>query len=296
MKKKYQIPIIISIILLLILYIINANLIIKNILDYTNLFINKLFPTTFIIYILSSILIDYEIINILSTKRTNGNIIYVTLMSILSGFPSGVKYTKDLLDKNLITKETGNYLITYTNFPNPLFLLGSISTVLNKKLTLKLFIIIIISNLLIAIIFKPKKLSNNENKYKLEKKIDFSTSLKNATNNSIKTLLIIYSTSLFFYLISVIINKYFSLVPINYIILNSFLDLTKGIFSTTLLSNIKIRAYIILVFLSFGSISIHMQIKSIISDTSLKYKNYLLGRIIQVLIASFLFFLITKNN
>lgn len=296
MKKKYQITIIISIILLLVLYIINANLIIKNILDYTNLFINKLFPTTFIIYILSSILIDYEIINLLSTKKLNGNIIYITLMSMISGFPSGVKYTKDLLDKNLITKETGNYLITYTNFPNPLFLLGSISSILTKSLTIKIFIIIIISNLLIAIIFKPKKISNIENKYKSQNTIDFATSLKKATNNSIKTLLIIYSTSIFFYLISVIINKYTSLTPINYILLNSSLDLTKGVFSTTLLSNIKIRAYIILFFLSFGSISIHMQIKSIISDTSLKYKNYLLGRILQVLIASFLFLLITKNN
>ena len=53
MKKNYQLLMIIFIVILLGTYIINSDLIIKSILDYTNVFITKLFPASFIIYILS---------------------------------------------------------------------------------------------------------------------------------------------------------------------------------------------------------------------------------------------------
>lgn len=290
MKKNYQTPIILIILILLILYLSNATIIVKNILDYTNLFLTKLFPTSFIIFIIASILIDYGIINEISKLKLNGNIIYVTLMSFISGFPSGAKYTKELLDKNLITTNTANYLITYTSFPNPIFILGTVSTILNQSISIKLWISLILSNILIALIFKSKKESsqimlNN-------KEPNFSLSLRNATYNAIKTLLVVYSSSLFFYLITVIINHYITLSPLNYIILNGAFDITKGIFSTPIISNINIRAVIILIFLSMGSLSIHIQTKSIIADTPIKYKNYLLGRFLQTIFSLIIFILI----
>lgn len=290
MKKNYHSLVIIFIVILLSTYIINSNLIIKSILEYTNIFITKLFPASFIIYILSSILIDYGIINYLSKLKLNGAVIYITIMSFISGFPSGAKYTKELLEKDLITTEEANFLITYTNFSNPIFLLGSISSVLTKKIAIKILVITIISNFIIYLLFR---VNGKKNIITISTaKVNFSTSLKNGTIGAIKTLLIVYSSSLFFYLISVIINKYIFLRPINYVIVNSFFDLTKGIFSTALLSDVTTRTLLILIFLSFGSLSIHIQVKSIISDTSIKYKNYLLGRILQVIISIVIFFII----
>lgn len=290
MKKNYQLLMIIFILILLGTYIINSDLIIKSILDYTNVFITKLFPASFIIYILSSILIDYGIINYLSKLKLNGAIAYITIMSFISGFPSGAKYTKELLEKKLISEEEANYLVTFTNFSNPIFLLGAVSNILTRKIAIKILIISIISNFIIYLIFKKKAKNNID--IILCTKNNFSLSLKNGTNSAIKTLLIVYSSSLFFYLISVIINHYIFFSPINYILVSGFFDLTKGIFSTALISDITIRTLLILIFLSFGSISIHIQVKSIISDTSIKYKNYLLGRIIQLLISIFIFFVI----
>lgn len=290
MKKNYQRLILLTLLVLLISYLLNATIIVKSIIEYTNLFITKLFPTSFIIYIISSILIDYGIINEISKLKLNGNVFYVTLMSLISGFPSGAKYTKELLDKDLITTNTANYLIMYTSFPNPIFILGSVSSILNKALALKILIAIIISNFFIAFLFRskiePSKVFANHSNS------DFSLSLKNATYSAIKTLLIVYSSSLFFYLITVIINHYITLSPINYIILNGIFDLTKGIFSTPIIANINIRAIIILILLSIGSISIHIQTKSIIADTSIKYKNYLLARILQTIFALIIFFIL----
>ena len=61
---------------LLILYIKESNLIIKEYLNYTNLFITKLLPSVFIIYILSDLLINYGIINLLKTNIGFGKCVY----------------------------------------------------------------------------------------------------------------------------------------------------------------------------------------------------------------------------
>lgn len=291
MKKTYQRIIIITFLLtLLILYTINSTLIIKSIIDYTKLFITKLFPTNFIFFMLSTILIDQGLIELINNKlKLNGSIFYVTIMSILSGIPSGSKYTKDLLDKGLISNKTANYLLSFTHFPNPMFVLNTVTILLNKTLALKILICLILSNLIIALIFKPPKkevIIINDSPSK-----DFSESLSKAIIDSLKVILIIYGTSVFFYLITVIINKYLTLNVLSHVLLNGIFDLTKGLFSISLLSNKLLKSLLIIIFFSFGSLSIHIQIKSIITNTSLKYKYFILGRLLQILFATILFLL-----
>lgn len=291
MKKTYQRIIIITFLLtLLILYTINSTLVIKSILDYTNLFITKLFPTNFVFFMLSTILIDQGLIELINNKlKLNGSIFYVTIMSILSGIPSGSKYTKDLLEKDLISTKTANYLLAFTHFPNPMFVLNTVTILLNKTIALKILISLILSNLIIALIFKPSKkevITINDSPSK-----DFSESLSKAIIDSLKVILIIYGASVFFYLITVIINKYLTLNVLSHVLLNGIFDLTKGLFSISLLSNKLLKSLLIIIFFSFGSLSIHIQIKSIITNTSLKYKYFILGRLLQILFATILFLL-----
>ena len=202
MKKKYQSNLILMfLITILTLYIVNSNLIIIGIIDYTKLFLTKLFPTSFIIFTISSLLINYQLIELLShITKSNCSIIYVTIMSMISGFPSGTKYTKELYEKNYITKDIGNYLLTYTHFPNPLFVLGPVKAIIkNQIITIKLFVALILSNLIISIIFKRKSTLTELPKYSQE---SFSKSLNKAIFSSLKTIILVYGTSLFFYLIS----------------------------------------------------------------------------------------------
>lgn len=292
MKKTYQRIIIITFLLtLLILYTINSTLIIKSIIDYTKLFYTKLFPTNFIFFMLSTILIDQGLIELINNKlKLNGSIFYVTIMSILSGIPSGSKYTKDLLDKGLISNKTANYLLSFTHFPNPMFVLNTVTILLNKAIAIKILISLILSNLIIALIFKPSKkeainITDSPSK-------DFSQSLSKAIIDSLKIILIIYGTSVFFYLITVIINKYLTLNVLSHVLLNGIFDLTKGLFSLSLLSNKLLKSLLIIIFFSFGSLSIHIQIKSIITNTSLKYKYFIFGRLLQILFATILFLLL----
>lgn len=293
MKKNNQSNFIITVLICLtILYLLNSSLITKQILIYTKLFIEKLFPSSFLFFTLSTLLIEFHVVEKLNKllKKDSASL-YIVIMSLISGFPSGSKYIKELLEKNLITKTTANYLIKFTHFPNPIFILGPVSLLFPKrKYGIIILASIILSNFLIALINKPQEksllpITNKEIK-------PFAKILPLSILSSLKTITIIYGTSLFFYLISIMINHYLKLKPLGYIIINGIFDLTNGIFSTSLISNQNLKAILIILFISFGSISIHMQTKSIISDTKIHYKNFLLGRIYQTILAITIFSLL----
>ena len=102
-------------------------------------------------------------------------------------------------------------------------------------------------------------------------------------------------TTIFSFLISGIITNYINLNTFFKIFINGLFDLTLGI---TTLKNISIpiifKSILILSFICFGSISVHLQVSSIIDNKRVKYKNFLLGRIASIGIALVLF-LIMKN-
>ena len=256
-------------------------------LDYSKLFITKLLPVSFPFFILSTLLIEYGITNLIPFASSS---FYVFFLSLISGFPSGAKYTKDLFLKKQINEEEANQCLKFTHFPNPLFVLGTISSTLNDSLLAKkIYLAIFLSNFTLFL------LSKKEKKVPLEKsnaKKDFSTALSSAITSSSKTILLIYGTSLFFYLLSIAFTKHLSFSCYLFVFVNGIFDLTKGIFSTTLLQDVTLRAYFILLFVSLGGISIHMQTKSILLDTPLSYRSFFKGRIIGTILSLIFFTLL----
>lgn len=293
-KTLKRIIIILFLVLLLILYLINSTLIIKSIISYSKLFLTKLFPVSFIFFTISSLLIDFGLIQLISYYlKLNTSTLYIFIMSLISGFPSGAKYTKELLEKNLLTSSEANKIIMSTHFPNPLFVLGTVNLIIdNKVLSIKILISLILSNILLFLLFKDKNKTdfsfNNSNSN------NFSFSLQKAITSSFTVLETIYGTSLFFYLVATIISHYLSLTPFYYVLLNGLFDLTKGISSLILLSNSLTKAILAICFISFGGIAIHMQVKSILTDTSIKYKNFLYGRFLGTFFALIIFLIIYK--
>jgi len=290
MNKTYKrILILVTLLLLLLLYLLNSTLIITEFINYTNLFMTKLLPVTFIFFICTSLLLEYGIIELLNKLfKINTTTFYIILISLISGFPSGSKYIKDLYQKNLISIDTANKLLMCTHFPNPLFILGTVNSIINNNiLTINILISIILSNLIILILNPPKNKNSLNNTY--TPPLSFATSLSNSIIKTSKIILIIYGNSIFFYLIATIITKYLNLNIHGFIILNGLFDLTKGITSTSLISNNILKSYYIISFISLGGISIHMQVKSILSDTHINYKYFFIGRIISTLISLLIF-------
>ena len=277
MKKSYRrFFILVILFIFLILYILKANTFKDCFIQYTELFFEHLFPASFPFFIISSLLIDYGLVEIISFIFPNSAAIYTFFLSMISGFPSGAKISKELYVKKKISKEMVSEILLFSHFPNPLFLLGSVSNILGDySLAVKLLISILFSNSILFLLANKKK---EEFSYSEERFSSFSMSLKLAIIEGAKTMLLIYGTSLFFYLICTCITQYIVLPPLLYVFLCGIFDLTQGVFSTTILTNPIIRAYFILFFMSFGSLSIHLQVKGILEDNS-NYYAFLKGRI-----------------
>lgn len=281
------------------------NIITTEILEALKVFINTLFPSIFPFFLVSDLLISYNFPITLNkylkgvTKRifhVEGASSFVIIMSMLSGFPSGAKYIKTLLDRKLIDIDEANYLITFTHFANPLFVL-TVTKGLFKSTRLSYIILICmyLSNLILGFIIRPKQIKNNKKSLVPLKVPNFSTNLTSSIISSSKLLVIILGNTCFFYIVTGLITKLFHHNQLVTILINGFFDITRGITSLTNLSGfITLKAILILTFLAFGGININMQVASIISNSNIKYTNFLIGRLCQCAISIVIFLTISK--
>lgn len=300
MKKN---NIIIFIILIFIFEILtNSQYIMSSVKTSFDIWKNNLFPALFPMFVFSSILIDFGIIEVIEKSKNkflnkifniNSSSIFILIMSIFSGFPSSAKYIKELYEKKLINEYEAEKIILFSHFSNPMFIIGTISlSFLNNK---NLCFIIIFShyivNILIGIFLRNyhKNEDNDNNDKIIKKEIPIGTSITNSVLNSINTLLLILGTVTFFLIITTIIDINFNL-PLNIkTFIFSITEMTQGIKHISLLNiSLKLKCVFISMLLSFGGLSVHLQTFSIINDLKLKYKNYLIARIIHSILSGIL--------
>ena len=71
------------------------------------------------------------------------------------------------------------------------------------------------------------------------------------------------------------------------------MDLTSGISLVPNLSiSLELKGLIMLIFITFGSLSVHLQVINAIKSTNLSYANFFIGRILETVIAVSLFFVL----
>lgn len=300
MKKKYQELFAVLIILFLYLGIfINPSLIIESGISSINIFKTKLFPSIFPFFVLASLLLELGIATKISNKlnpifkrlfHVEGNSSFIILVSIISGFPSGSKYVVESYKNKTINKTTANYLLTFTHFANPLFILGTCGLILNSlSLAYKILIIQIISNLILGIILRPKEIISSKKINNYQNK-SFLKALPKAINDAIKLLLFMLGSITFFMFFSKLLTSFLSLNPFFETIITGILDMTSGISLVPSINTTNyIRGLIVLTFITFGSFSVHLQVLNNIKEEDLEYKYFFFGRIIETAIALLLY-------
>ena len=237
--------------------------------------------------------------------KINGTGAFIIILSILSGFPSSAKYTKELYLNGEINDKEATKLLTFTHFSNPLFILGTLSITFlnNKEIGMCILISHYIGNLFIGLIFRNYYISKKDTtKVSLKNAIismnssrtnkSFGQMLSNAITSSISTLLLILGTVTIFLVLTTLINNNLSVSPYYKSIINGIFEMTQGL---KYLSMLKIPLYkqalISVFFISFGGLSVHMQVLSIISDTKIKYFPYFISRILHASISTIIFFI-----
>jgi sporulation integral membrane protein YlbJ len=308
MKMKVKIInllVIISCLIVLFEVIFNRIIVFDTISYSLNMWINSIIPSLAPFFIISDILINYNITNYIPkfirkflTKLFNvsDNVLTIFFLSIVSGFPTSARNVKTMYEMGIITNKEASHALTFTHFSNPLFILGTVSVFFLHNDTYGLIILIshYISNIILGIILRKYNTISkiNYNNQKQTKKI-FSNIFINSIKKSIDTLLMILGTLTCFLVLSTIIINKINLNLYNSTILKGILEITMGLKS---LANLNIpdiyKVVISSMFISFGGLSVHMQVLSFLVDTDISYKPFFISRIIHFTIAGIISYLL----
>lgn len=307
MKGKYTNFIICSFLLLFLIEIFDHTKFIINVFYEASIsWYKNLIPTLFPFFIITDLLSNYGFINFISKifgqimvifklpKKTS----YALFMSMASGFPGNSKLIKELLETGEITSQEASKLLTFTHFSNPLFIIGTIGLIFlnNQKIGLLILIVHYLTNFITGFLFRNiYKETSVINKKKERTTLPFITVLLKSINNAVNTMFLIYGIIIFTSLLTNIITINLNLSSFQKSLLTSFLEITQGL---KLIANeplnISIKTSLITFFLSFGGISIHMQVMGILANYKINYYLYLLARIIHASIASLLVYFILQ--
>lgn len=263
----------------------------NSLLDTLNIWLYKVLPSLFVFNILSSILINFKIIDffyflftplkkILKFETDEAFNIFIT--SIFNGNPSTILLINQRLDNNLITIKDANCLLKCASFLNPLFIYSFFS----KKIALILIFSHILSNFIYATyINRNNKIISKNRESDLLFNIDlFFKSIEKV----ISVLLLIASLMLVTTIIKYTFNYLLSLININksfYKIILSFIEISSGLSDLSSINIPVIYLIILSSFLtSFNGLCIHLQIKLFLSK-NLSYTSFFYSRIVQGIIS-----------
>ena len=276
---------------------------------------NNIFPSLFPFFVLSHILINYGFVELVGELfkpimnkvfKLRGVCAFVFIMSLVSGFPSNAKYVRELYLSGLIDEYEGSKVLTFTHFSNPLFILGTISILFlnNKEVGVLILFCHYIGNIIVGLLFRNYYIGNIENSSVSLKKAILEMHKKRISNNKslggiisealingIDSLLLIFGVVTFFLVITTIIDNNIALSRYYQSILNGIFEMTQGLKYVSLLDiPLKIKGVLSVLFISFGGLSVHLQVLSILSDTKIKYYPFFVARVIHACISSLLFY------
>lgn len=268
-----------------------------------NIWLHRVFPSLFIMFILSDIIINLNLLDniclffnkifnkLFHTTNKSGE---VFLLSLISGTPTSTYIILKMYEKNNITLEDANKLISYTYFSNPLFLYNILSLTFNKYIVIKIIFFHYISNLLVAFFKRQKKTISNNITTNNSTNNNLLILLPKSIQNSFNTLLLILGTITFYMIITNLITYYIPLNNLFNILIKGFLEITQSLNVLNSLNYTSIiKEIIALSIISFGGLSIHTQVLAILNDSKIKYKYFLKGRIWQVLLSTITYLIYT---
>lgn len=220
-----------------------------------------------------------------------------------SGYPAGAKYTADLYENGLLTKNEAQRLLAFCNNSGPLFIVGAVGTGFFKspKLGLTLLVCHLLASISVGIIYgllsRIKGVDSElDRSVKVEEKTDFSGHmLTDAILDSTKVLLQISGTIIFFAVLvqtletAGIFTAFGNLLPsrqggIFTEILKSFvagsLEITYGLFllSTSAGIPLYLKTLLTAFLCGFGGLSVHAQVTGLCPE-DLKLKEYFWGKL-----------------
>ena len=255
-----------------------------------------------------------------------GEAAFPFIMGLISGYPTGGKIVAYLRSQGLCTKDEGNRMLAFTNNSGPLFIISFVGISLfgDTKTGILLLCTHIFASITVGIILgKLSARKNGLSQTIYTEKLNLPAPKESMTFNNFgrilgsciqtatSTILLIGGFIVIFSVVISILTQthlldYFSqlLKPILTIlgfdldfakpILAGIVELTNGIHMVASISIKAVSQNVILCafLLGFGGISVLFQVFSMISQTDLSMRKYVLGKFLQGIFAAIYTFLI----
>lgn len=229
------------------------------------------------------------------------------LLGTISGYPVGAKVVVNLKNQKLISKNEAERLIAFTNNSGPLFILGTVGTVMlgEKRLGIILLISHILASLLVGYFFrfwKKEKLEVSFKEVKFNSSLapikvsDIGEVLGNAIKKSISSILsvggfiVLFSVILsilensgVFNIISSLLYTFGIPKDVSVSTITGIIEMTNGLSLISILYDVlpMLTLLIISFILGFGGLSVLFQVYSIISKENISIKPYIYGKLLQ---------------
>ncbi len=268
-----------------------------------NLCASSVIPALFPFFVCSSLLVSLGAAELGSRSLSgimrpvfgvDGAAAIAVVLGLISGYPVGADCAATLYNSGKITKNEAERLIGFCNNSGPLFIIGTVGFSLNGSPLLGgvLYIIHIISAIsagiiLSHIIHEGSTVINPELVCESQKaSARLASAFGGAISKSVITILNVCGFVVFFAVLESTIPEF----P-GHEFLNSLLEITGGISGISKLNiDPAVKFSFISMFLAFSGLSVFLQVASILSGTRLSLKPYLLGKLIQGIIAFVLTF------
>lgn len=276
---------------------------------------NNIFPSLFPFFVLSEIMVKFGMTEFIGNLlkpfmnklfKIKSTAAFVLVMSIISGNPANAKYTRELYLNNDLNVNEATKILCFSCFANPLFILGTVGLLFlnNKEVGLLILLCHYIGNVIIGLLLRSYYPSEKENekvsfsyavscahKKRISNKESLGEIITNSLLHSINTLLLILGVMTMCLVLTTILDNNINLNSVLQSLLNGSIEMTQGLKYISLEAiPLKLKCVLSVMILSFGGLSVHMQIVSIISDTKIKYFPFLFSRILHSIISGIMLY------
>lgn len=299
MKKTFKDLLIIVILLWFTFTVLLYKTIVFDAVSYSlTIWFKNLLPSMFPFFVISSILIQYHITNYIPIylKKTfcylfgvSESVVTIFFLSIISGFPSNARITRMMYDEGEISLEEANRVLIFTHFSSPLFILSTVAVLFLHQKNYGYLILIshYLGNILLGIFTRPKNYYYHIDYTRTNSKSqNFSKILIDSIRSSVDTILLIAGILTCFLVCSSIVIKILNVNDYLGTILKGILEITMGLKQLSLLKvNDVYKVVISTIFISFGGLSVHLQVISQLVDTKISYYYFFIFRIFHAIIS-----------
>lgn len=290
-----------------VIFLLSPSLVISGASEGILLWFYTVLPNLFPFFVITNLLINTGAFQLLSRVfapacrqlfQISDYGVLAILGGFLCGYPMGAKIVADLYQKSLITKEEGNYLLSFCNNASPMFIVGFFVTqkLRMPQLAIPSIIILFSAPLLCSYIFRRYYLNNHDvHSIWIDLKEQPITSTRflehfdSAIWNGMETILKIGGYIIFF---SIIVQLAKSLTVStnlwNYILIPSF-EITNGLSLLETTDLLFPQKYILMMSqLSFGGFCAMFQTKCVLNEFDFSMGHYIIEKLVTAIVTSLL--------